>query len=97
MPTLKNEPASTWSDDEKATHIGDIYYDGNNHAYRFRVDSGVYSWQILTDTDVTKALSDSADAVSKANATDKKLLTDYKTWSDTSSEIEQTKMVFYRR
>lgn len=91
VPTLKNEPASTWSDDEKATHIGDIYYDGNNHAYRFRVDSGVYSWQILTDTDVTKALSDSADAISKANATDKKLLTDYKTWSDTSSEIEQAK------
>ena len=91
VPTLKNEPASTWSDDEKATHIGDIYYDGNNHAYRFRVDNGVYSWQILTDTDVTKALSDSADAVSKANATEKKLVTDYKTWADTSSEIEQTK------
>ena len=91
VPTLKNEPASTWSDDEKATHIGDIYYDDNNHAYRFRVDNGVYSWQILTDTDVTKALSDSADAISKANATEKKLLTDYKTWSDTSSEIEQTK------
>ena len=91
VPTLKNEPASTWSDEEKATHIGDIYYDGNSHAYRFRVDNGVYSWQILTDTDVTKALSDSADAISKANATDKKLLTDYKTWSDTSSEIEQTK------
>lgn len=91
VPTLKNEPASTWSDEEKATHIGDIYYDGNNHAYRFRVDDGVYSWQILTDTDVTKALGDSADAISKANATEKKLLTDYKTWSDTSSEIEQTK------
>lgn len=91
VPTLKNEPASTWSDDEKATHIGDIYYDGNSHAYRFRVDNGVYSWQILTDTDVTKALSDSADAISKANATEKKLLTDYKTWSNTSSEIEQTK------
>ena len=91
VPTLENEPASTWSDDEKATHIGDIYYDGDNHAYRFRVDNGVYSWQILTDTDVPKALSDSADAVSKANATEKKLLTDYKTWSDTSSEIEQTK------
>lgn len=71
--------------------IGDIYYDDNNHAYRFRVDSGVYSWQVLTDTDVTKALSDSADAISKANATEKKLTTDYKTWSDTSSEIEQTK------
>lgn len=91
IPTLDNEPASTWSDEEKATHIGDIYYDGNSHAYRFRVDNGVYSWQILTDTDVTKALSDSADAISKANATEKKLLTDYKTWSDTSSEIEQTK------
>lgn len=91
VPTLKNEPASTWSDEEKATHIGDIYYDGNSHAYRFRVDNGVYSWQILTDTDVTKALSDSADAISKANATEKKLLTDYKTRSDTSSEIEQTK------
>lgn len=91
VPTLKNEPASTWSDEEKATHIGDIYYDDNNHAYRFRVDSGVYSWQVLTDTDVTKALSDSADAISKANATEKKLTTDYKTWSDTSSKIEQTK------
>ena len=91
VPTLKNEPASTWSDEEKATHIGDIYYDDNNHAYRFRVDSGVYSWQVLTDTDVTKALSDSADAISKANATEKKLTTDYKTWSDTSSEIEQAK------
>ena len=91
VPTLDNEPASTWSDEEKATHIGDIYYDGNSHAYRFRVDNGVYSWQILTDTDVTKALSDSADAISKANATEKKLLTDYKTWSDTSSEIKQTK------
>jgi len=91
VPTLKNEPASTWSDEEKATHIGDIYYDGNNHSYRFRVDDGVYSWKILTDTDVTKALGDSADAISKANATEKKLLTDYKTWSDTSSEIEQTK------
>lgn len=91
VPTLKNEPASTWSDEEKATHIGDIYYDGNSHAYRFRVDNGVYSWQILTDTDVTKALSDSADAISKANATEKKLTTDYKTWSDTNSEIEQTK------
>lgn len=91
VPTLDNEPASTWSDDGKATHIGDIYYDGNSHAYRFRVDNGVYSWQILTDTDVTKALSDSADAISKANATEKKLMTDYKTASDTSSEIEQTK------
>lgn len=91
IPTLDNEPASTWSDEEKATHIGDIYYDGNSHVYRFRVDNGVYSWQILTDTDVTKALSDSADAISKANATEKKLLADYKTWSDTSSEIEQTK------
>lgn len=91
VPTLDNEPASTWSDDEKATHIGDIYYDGDSHAYRFRVDNGVYSWQILTDTDVTKALSDSSDAISKANATEKKLMTDYKTASDTSSEIEQTK------
>ena len=91
VPTLKNEPASTWSDDEKATHVGDIYYDGNNHAYRFRVDDGVYSWQILTDTDVTKALSDAADAMDKATSTETKLLTDYKTASDTTSEINQTK------
>lgn len=91
VPTLKNEPASTWSDDEKATHVGDIYYDGNNHAYRFRVDDGIYSWQILTDTDVTKALSDAADAMNKATSTETKLLTDYKTASDTTSEINQTK------
>lgn len=66
-PTLDNYPASQWiTDDERSKHVGDIYYDSNNQAYRFRYDSEGYNWQMLKDTDVAKALQDAEAAKKQA-------------------------------
>ena len=66
-PTLDNYPANQWlTDDERSKHVGDIYYDSNNQAYRFRYDSRGYNWQMLKDTDVTKALQDAEAAKKQA-------------------------------
>lgn len=66
-PTLNNYPANEWLDDaEMSKHVGDIYYDGNSHAYRFVNEGNGYYWKQLKDTDVTKALKDSEDALSAA-------------------------------
>ena len=71
-PTLSNYPASQWiTDDERSKHVGDIYYDSNNQAYRFRYDSGGYNWQRLKDTDVTKALQDAEAAKKQAENAEK--------------------------
>lgn len=67
VPTLSNYPANEWLDDtEMSKHVGDIYYDGNSHAYRFVNEGNGYYWKQLKDTDVTKALKDSEDALSAA-------------------------------
>lgn len=67
VPTLSNYPANEWLDDtEMSKHVGDIYYDGNSHAYRFVNEGSGYYWKQLKDTDVTKALKDSEDALSAA-------------------------------
>lgn len=67
VPTLSNYPANEWLDDtEMSKHVGDIYYDGNSHAYRFVNEGDGYYWKQLKDTDVTKALKDSEDALSAA-------------------------------
>ena len=49
-------------------HVGDLYYDGDSHAYRFRNDGKGYYWERLKDTDVTKALQDSEDALAAAKS-----------------------------
>lgn len=57
VPTLDNEPAVNWTDDEtKKTHLGDLYYDADGKSYRFQLIDGVYGWKQLSDSDVTKAL-----------------------------------------
>ena len=67
VPTLNNYPANEWLDDtEMSKHVGDIYYDDNSHAYRFLNDGNGYYWKQLKDTDVTKALKDSEDALAAA-------------------------------
>lgn len=67
VPTLSNYPANEWLDDtEMSKHVGDIYYDGNSHAYRFVNEGDGYYWKQLKDTDVTKALKDSEDALAAA-------------------------------
>ena len=71
-PTLDNYPASQWiTDDERSKHVGDICYDSSSQAYRFRYDAGGYNWQMLKDTDVTKALQDAEAAKKQAENAEK--------------------------
>lgn len=69
-PTNENEPAVNWtSTDEKNLHLGDLYYDTvTGYCYRWQVQNNAYSWQRITDTDVTKALSDAASAQDTADS-----------------------------
>lgn len=68
-PTLKNAPASSWTTDkDKDTHLGDLYYDNKTgKAYRFAKDGNTYKWTIITDTDISKALSDASKAQETAD------------------------------
>lgn len=76
VPTLVNWPYTDWYDtsvtpvhDERAKHVGDIYYvvnsasDQNGYCYRFAYDNTqhAYDWVLIKDSDVTKALSDISD------------------------------------
>lgn len=74
VPTLLNAPAIGWTtDNDKKTHLGDLYYDNNTgKAYRFAKDGSTYKWIIITDTELTKALKDSSQALKDAAAADKK-------------------------
>lgn len=69
-PTLKNEPAVGWTtDNDKKTHLGDLYYDNKTgKAYRFAKDSSTYKWTIIKDTELTKALEDSSQALKDAKS-----------------------------
>ena len=65
VPSLTNKPASDWTTGElKSQHSGDLYYDTNTgYAYRFGSSDGSnYSWALVKDTDITKALADAAKA-----------------------------------
>ena len=67
VPTLKNEPAVGWTD--KEIHLGDLYYDNlTGKAYRFAKDGSTYKWTIITDTELTKALEDSSQALKDAKS-----------------------------
>lgn len=59
VPTLSNQPAVEWTtDEEKANHLGDLYYDQNTgYAYRFAYIDNAYSWSKIVDADVTEALA----------------------------------------
>ena len=69
IPTLKNSPASSWTDNStKAKHVGDICYvtntggNADGYCYRF-TNTGtsatpVYEWLLIKDSDVNKALQE---------------------------------------
>lgn len=68
VPTLSNEPAVNWTTNEaKDRHLGDLYYDGNGKAYRFQMSGTSYVWQVITDSDITKALADAKKAQDTAD------------------------------
>lgn len=74
VPTLNNEPAVNWTTaGEKAEHVGDTYFVNSDAGipeagsyYRFEVNNGVYSWQLLTDSALTEALAQAAAALAAA-------------------------------
>ena len=70
VPTLSNAPAIGWTTDkDKKTHLGDLYYDNKTgKAYRFAKDGSTYKWIIITDTELTKALEDSRQALKDAKS-----------------------------
>lgn len=70
VPTASNPPASTWTTDAlKKKHSGDIYYDmSTGKSYRWgSVDGKVYSWSMIADSDITKAIADAAKAQQTAD------------------------------
>lgn len=68
-PNDSNEPAVNWTTTElKNVHLGDLYYDTiTGYCYRYQVQNNTYSWQRITDTDVTKALADAQTAQDTAD------------------------------
>ena len=70
IPNALTEPEVNWTTDkDRQTHLGDLYYDNQTgFCYRYMNQNGVYSWGRIQDTEVTKALSDAANAQSTANA-----------------------------
>ena len=76
VPTLNNAPAVNWiTPTDKATHVGDTYFVNSDagipeagNYYRFEVNNGVYSWQLLTDSVLTEALAQAAAAQAAAEA-----------------------------
>lgn len=57
-PTLLNYPASEWtSTTDRKKHIGDLFYwKSKGYAYRFLQDGATWKWQLVQDTDITKAM-----------------------------------------
>lgn len=68
-PTLENGPAKNWvTTEDKNTHLGDLYYDTQTgYCYRWQIKNNIYSWERITDTDVTKALEDAKNAQDTAD------------------------------
>lgn len=70
-PTLDNLPASLWTTDEdKNTHLGDLYYSAEGRAYRFQLDieTNTYYWNEIVDTDIVKALENAKNAQDTADS-----------------------------
>ena len=68
VPTLNNSPASSWTTAaERKKHVGDIYYvvnaanSADGYTYRFTESGTTYSWTLIKDNQITKALQDIID------------------------------------
>ena len=96
VPTLSNKPASDWNTAElKSQHSGDIYYDTDTgYSYRFGSSDGKnYSWSLIKDTDISKAVADAAKAQQTAEGVSDEvtqLKTDIPATYATKTEFKQT-------
>lgn len=68
-PTLQNIPASEWNTTaEREKHEGDLFFwKSTGYAYRFTKDGATWKWQVVQDTDITKALAAAENAQETAN------------------------------
>lgn len=96
VPTVSNPPASTWTTDAlKRQHSGDIYYDmTTGKSYRWGSEDGTaYSWSMIADNDITKAIADAAKAQQTADGAKQdvvNLSNDVEATYTSKSEFEQT-------
>lgn len=69
-PSLTNIPAKDWTTNvEKDSHLGDLFYhQTTGKAYRFMKQGSTYKWELIKDTEVTKALKDAQDAIDLADS-----------------------------
>lgn len=103
IPTLNNEPANTWTDNEtRKKHIGDVCYvlnpasSANGYCYRFAntgtESSPSYEWVLIKDSDVTKALQDIIDINGEITGI-KQFDTEISSWkTDTDAELSSVKL-----
>ena len=60
-PTMQNYPASEWTTETtRKEHEGDLFYwKSKGYSYRFMKEdaTGTWKWQLIQDTDITKALA----------------------------------------
>lgn len=58
-PSLQNEPAVNWTTNEqRKNHEGDLFFwKSTGYSYRFLQDGAIWKWQIVQDTDISKALA----------------------------------------
>lgn len=96
IPTLLNEPASLWTDnDTKKKHIGDICYvvnqtsSADGYCYRFAKlgtePEPEYAWVLIKDSDVTKTLQDIIDINGEITGI-KKFDTEISAWKVSTDE-----------
>ena len=102
IPTLNNEPANAWTDNEtRKKHIGDVCYvlnptsSADGYCYRFAntgtEESPSYEWVLIKDSDVTKALQDIIDINGDIDGI-KKFDEDISSWkNDTDDELSSLK------
>lgn len=58
VPTLANAPAKEWTAEEYESHTDDLYYDtSKGQAYRFRLLTNTYGWELVQDQDTVRALA----------------------------------------
>lgn len=69
-PTLNNLPASDWTTaDDKKAHEGDIFFwKSKGYAYRFMQVNSTWSWTLIQDSEITRAIGLAESAQTTANA-----------------------------
>lgn len=70
QPTLSNIPASGWKTEaDRVRHEGDLFYwKSKGYSYRFFKDGSTWKWQLITDSDITKALQEASRAQDTADS-----------------------------